>query len=130
MVATSVPKFRYKSLEDLPSVLHCNYQTVPIFYTSEELFQGIQETTNTRNTAAGTLTFQEVKLLRNMLIALNERPLLPWQNYCEQFSLEVLSQSVRESILMVVRKAYQFHEQENNTKGSATTSSISHSQSV
>jgi len=109
-------KFQKKNVPELPHSEQCKCESVPLFYTSSDIFQGGAGLSKTsRKTCVGSLDAPDAQLLRQMLLGLYTYPLpVNFEAFCHQFE-DGFSESVREELLALLEKGYQQGHSSDNS---------------
>lgn len=104
--------FRLKNMPPIPHNQQCRCQTVPLSYTSSEVFQGALRDKSPRQTTLGELEAHDAQLLKSMLMGLHIHPLpIDFDTFCQQFDLSKVSEDYQSQILELVKKGFEKHQQ-------------------
>ncbi len=100
--------FRLKTAPPLPCNDTCQCKLIPLSYTSTEVFQGALRKNSTRETEIGTLEHKDAQIFKEMLLNLYPKPNEDdFEEYCKQFSLDQLSEEVRQRMKAVVQSKFE-----------------------
>ncbi len=103
--------FKNKNPPDLPHTSGCRCETVSSYYTSADVFQGEDISSEKHPSALGNLGNNEAKLLKQMLMqAYNSDSYPSFNSMLEEFDLNSVTISLREDMLNLVERAFNKHK--------------------
>ena len=99
-------QFKKKKPPDLPHEQGCRCKTTKLFYTSEEVFQGISPVTKHKS-ALGDLCSKDAFLLKNILLEIKlETANGSFEDLMGKFEINDFSEEIRSRAISMAEQAY------------------------
>ena len=98
--------FKQKKPPDLPHEPGCRCEAVKLFYTSDDVFQGTSPIL-ARKSALGEISSTDALLLKKILLKIiNESKKIDFDNFLNQFDLNIFSDDIRSAAIELLERAY------------------------
>ena len=102
--------FKQKTPPDLPHEQGCKCETTKLFYTSEDVFQGISPITKHKS-ALGDLCSKDALLLKNILLETKkESANRSFDDLMDKFEVNDFSEEIRNEAIALAEQAFQFSQ--------------------